>query len=54
MSESKENVMGVLLPIYDPNGKWIGNILVNEKLEVIDGLKYGYKIKTEGIIPPQD
>lgn len=48
MGEIKENIMGVGLPIYDPDGKWIGNILVNEKLEVIDGLKYGYKVGEEG------
>lgn len=54
MDKNKENIMGIGLPIYDPEGKWIGNILVNEKLEVGDWLKYGYKIKTEGIFPPQD
>lgn len=44
LDKNKENIMGIGLPIYDPNGKWIGNILINEKLEVIDGLKYGYKV----------
>lgn len=43
----EKNVKGIGIPIYDPNGEWIGNILVNENLEVINGLKYGYKIGEE-------
>lgn len=44
LDKNKENIMGIGLPIYDPEGKWIGNILVDEKLEVVDWLKYGYKV----------
>ncbi|VTX73504.1 hypothetical protein [Fusobacterium periodonticum] len=36
---------GIILPIYDDKDNWIGNILINEKLEVIDNLKNGYHIK---------
>ena len=48
VSGNSEGIKGIGLPIYDPKGKWIGNILVNEKLEVVDWLKYGYKIGEEG------
>lgn len=44
ISRNSEGAKGIGLPIYDPKGKWIGNILVNEKLEVVDWLKYGYKV----------
>jgi hypothetical protein len=44
LDKNKENITGIGIPIYDPKGKWIGNILVNEKLEVVDWLKYGYKV----------
>lgn len=44
LDKNKENVMGIGIPIYDPEGKWIGNILVNEKLEVVDWLRYSYKV----------
>ena len=41
---------GIILPIYDDKDNWIGNILINEKLEVIDNLKSGYYIK-RGLLP---
>ena len=47
MEEKNVNLKGIGIPIYDPNGKWIGNILVNENLEVTNGLKYGYRIGEE-------
>ena len=42
-----ETLKGVGVFITDPQGKNIGYIMVNEKLEVISKLKYGYKIKEE-------
>lgn len=42
---------GIIIPIYNPDGEWIGNIVVNEKLEVTNCLKYGYKIKNEAYKP---
>lgn len=44
VSGNSEGIKGMGISIYDPKGKWIGNILVNEKLEVVDWLKYGYKV----------
>ena len=41
---------GIILPIYDDKDNWIGNILINEKLEVIDNLKNGYHVK-RGLLP---
>ena len=40
-----ETLKGVGVFITDPQGKNIGYIMVNEKLEVIDNLKNGYHIK---------
>ena len=40
-----ETLKGVGVFITDPQGKNIGYIMVNEKLEVISKLKYGYHIK---------
>lgn len=40
-----ENEKGIILPIYDDKDNWIGNIIVNEKLEVLENLKNGYYIK---------
>ncbi len=42
-----ETLKGVGIFITDSQGKNIGYIMVNEKLEVISKLKYGYKIKEE-------
>lgn len=42
-----ETLKGVGVFITDLQGKNIGYIMVNEKLEVISKLKYGYKIKEE-------
>lgn len=36
---------GIILSIYDREDKFIGNIIINEKLEVTSGLLNGYKIK---------
>lgn len=41
---------GIILPIYDDKNNWIGNIVINEKLEVTDSLKKGYHIK-RGLLP---
>lgn len=41
---------GIILPIYDDKNNWIGNIVINEKLEVTDSLKNGYHIK-RGLLP---
>jgi hypothetical protein len=40
-----KTLKGVGVFITDPQGKNIGYIMVNEKLEVIDNLKNGYHIK---------
>ena len=40
-----ETLKGIGVFITDPQGKNIGYIMVNEKLEVISKLKYGYHIK---------
>lgn len=40
-----ETLKGVGVFITDPQGNNIGYIMVNEKLEVISKLKYGYHIK---------
>ncbi|WP_158412806.1 hypothetical protein LDK13_07875 [Fusobacterium animalis] len=40
-----KNEKGIILPIYDDKNNWIGNIVINEKLEVTDSLKNGYHIK---------
>lgn len=45
-----KNEKGIILQIYDEKDNWIGNILINEKLEVIDNLKNGYHIK-RGLLP---
>lgn len=45
-----KNEKGIILQIYDEKDNWIGNILINEKLEVIDNLKSGYHIK-RGLLP---
>lgn len=45
-----KNEKGIILPIYDEKNNWIGNIVINEKLEVIDNLKKGYHIK-RGLLP---
>ena len=41
---------GRILPIYDDKNNWIGNIVINKKLEVTDNLKNGYHIK-RGLLP---
>ena len=45
-----KNEKGIILQIYDEKDNWIGNILINEKLEVIDNLKDGYHVK-RGLLP---
>lgn len=40
----KKDIKGVGVPIYDSQGKFIGYIMVNEKLEVTHSLQFGYKI----------
>nr|DAK27210.1 MAG TPA: hypothetical protein [Caudoviricetes sp.] len=40
-----ETLKGIGVFITDPQGKNIGYIMVNEKLEVISKLKCGYHIK---------
>ena len=41
---------GIILPIYDDKNNWIGNIVINKKLEATDNLKNGYHIK-RGLLP---
>jgi hypothetical protein len=43
----EENVKGVGVPIYAPYGKFLGYVIVNEKLEVSHSLESGYKISRE-------
>ena len=44
--KSTENISVLVIPILNPEGNWIGNVAINtETMEVIDGLKNGYKVK---------
>lgn len=40
-------IQGIGVPIYDPQGKFLGYVMVNEKLEVSHSLQFGYKISKE-------
>ena len=43
--EATENISVLVIPILNPEGNWIGNVGINtETMEVIDGLKNGYKV----------
>lgn len=40
----KKNIKGVGVPIYTPQGNFVGYITVNRKLEVSHSLQFGYSI----------
>ena len=43
--EATENISVLVIPVFNPEGNWIGNVGINtETMEVIDGLKNGYKV----------